>query len=75
MNGNMKDFEAKVIQAVEGDLVAADDGFFVYWPTGQVRGYFTAEALRAIANHLDKINAPWQEQIKRYYADKRYEQE
>lgn len=55
----------RLIEAVirEGAIVQADDGYYVYWPSDFTRGFLTSHMLRVIADHLDTINKPWDDQI------------
>ncbi len=39
------------------------DGYFYYWPE-KLSGAWEAHILRAIADKLDEINKPWDEQIR-----------
>ena len=49
-----------------GEVISGDDGFFAFWP--ELRGgFWEAHVLRAIADNLDKINAPWEKQIEAYF--------
>lgn len=43
------------------DLIMADDGYYVYWPTGN--GYIPAYLLHEIADTLDAMNAEWHAKI------------
>ncbi|EPR09803.1 hypothetical protein M527_06655 [Sphingobium indicum IP26] len=42
----------------EGEFVAGDDGYMVYWPKG-CHGAFNAWTLRLFADELDRRNADW----------------
>lgn len=41
------------------DWVCGDDGYWVYWPEAKNMGAYSAWHLRAIADHLDALNAEW----------------
>lgn len=56
----------KVRAVVTEDLVTGDDGFKVYWPS-TAKGYLTAYDLRVVADYLDELNAPWQQQMDEYF--------
>lgn len=57
--GEVSKFLEKV--AERGEFHTLEDGFFYYWPSQT--GAISAEQLRAIADHLDKLNSEWQEQL------------
>lgn len=48
-------------------IMPLEDGFYYWWPTHGV-GALTSNNLREIADLLDDINEPWEEQIKEYFA-------
>jgi hypothetical protein len=50
-----------------GDIVAGDDGFYVYWPTRNTMGAVDAHQLRILADELDRMNAPWQAEIDKFF--------
>lgn len=50
----------------EKDVFADVDGYFYYWVEG--RGSLSAASLREIADHLDQINKPWDEQVNKMMA-------
>ena len=60
----MTDITAR-IQA--DDIITGDDGFAVYWPERWVHGAFSAHDLRAIADELDRRNAPWAAEVEAYF--------
>lgn len=51
------------ISKERGDFVCGDDGYFVYWPTGNRHGALDAIHLRWLAEELDKMNAAWDAQV------------
>lgn len=61
--------DAVVIMAVQtrGEIVTDCDGFAYWWPTPN-KGHYAAHHLRAIADHLDKVNEDWQREIDKYFA-------
>lgn len=52
----------------DGDLVTGDDGFVLYWPEGR-KGALNAVALRALADELDRRNAPHQAQLDKFFEE------
>lgn len=48
------------------DIIPGDDGFYVFWPD-RFTGAFSAANLRAIADRLDELNAPWEKEINDYF--------
>lgn len=59
----------RVIQQAHerGDFVTGEDGFFVYWPT-PLHGALNEWVLRAIADELERLNAPWVAKLDEYFA-------
>ena len=45
-----------------GAFVIQDDGYFGFYPD-DLKGYWSSNALRLIADKLDEINAAWDEYI------------
>lgn len=39
------------------------DGFYNYWEDENLTGYWNSQTLRAIADKLDEVNKPFQEEI------------
>jgi hypothetical protein len=59
----MKEQHPAIVSAIKRDEIVKDvDGYFYWWPSKP--GYVDAAALRAIAAHLDKINADWDKQVR-----------
>lgn len=46
------------------DIIAGDDGDYVFWPT-EIRGYHTSHELRILADILDDRNKAWDETVRR----------
>lgn len=57
-----KDFIALLYK--DNEILCDDSGFYQFWPVWG-KGYYTSYLLRAIADELDRKNAPWQAQIER----------
>lgn len=56
-----------------GDLLIKEDGFYGFWP--ELRGgYWDSYVLREIADTLDELNAPWQKEIEKYFAEQEKEE-
>lgn len=53
---------ARVVEVTKPDIVAGDDGLFVFWPTSN-KGALTARDLRIIADELDRGNAGWADKL------------
>ena len=51
------------------EFVAGDDGYYVYWPESATGGAYSAHMLREIANHLDTLNADWDAQVQKHFAE------
>jgi hypothetical protein len=45
-----------------GDIAQDDSGYYVYWPQ-DMQGYLASHHLRWIAEHLDELNAQWDQQV------------
>jgi hypothetical protein len=52
----------RLMKRIKADFVTGDDGFKLYWPDTFKGGGFNSWLLRAIADELDKVNEPWQNQ-------------
>lgn len=51
-----------------GDLVVNDDGFWVLFFSNERKGYFESYALRLIADKMEEMNKPWQDNINEYFS-------
>lgn len=49
-----------------GEILMKEDGFYDFYPELK-GGYWDSALLHEIANLLDKMNAPWEEEINRYF--------
>lgn len=61
---------ARLILLVEEreDFVRDVDGY-VYFAPNRANGHLSASMLRALADELDRRNAPWDAQINQYFAE------
>lgn len=65
-----EEYKARLLELAEPDIVVGDDGFAVWWPAWGVRGgSLSAEALRIIADELDRRNATWAAELDRYFEE------
>lgn len=46
-----------------GDIIQKEDGYYDFWPADHNGGYWAAYVLRAIADVVDELNEPWDQQI------------
>ncbi len=58
---------ARLIHIAMKDIVTDVDGYRVWWPTSN-QGGFPAWALRAIADELDRLNRPMDDEIAAFFA-------
>lgn len=70
----MRDFRELVLETVEEDLVRGDDGYYVLLPV-RYDGSFGPQALRIIADELDRRNEGWHAQVVAYLDAQREEEE
>ena len=52
-----------------GEFIQDVDGYFYFW-LNKNDGCWSAHHLREIADELDKINKPWNDEIDSYFAKK-----
>lgn len=65
----MTDVNRLVQMASEnGDFVTGDDGFVFFWPKG-CNGGLSEWMLRALADEIERRNAPWAAQLEQYWRD------
>ena len=50
-----------------GTILAKDDGYYDFWPLDYHGGYWPSHLMRAIADKLDEMNAPWEKEIDTYF--------
>lgn len=53
-----------------GDLVYLEDGFYHYFPINYKSSCISSWVLKDIANKLDELNKPYEEEIKKYFNSK-----
>jgi len=61
-----EDYKKHILSCVEDDLNYSDDGYYHYFGSGH--GYLSADALRIIADELDRRNEDWDKQMKEHSA-------
>jgi|CXWL01.1.fsa_nt_gi hypothetical protein len=59
MSRGTEEFRIVDIALRRKDIVCGDDGYYVYWPEDRNVGAIAAWELRAIADHLDRMNMAW----------------
>ena len=47
------------------EFIQLEDGFWYWWPS--VKGAVPSHQLLAIAEELDRRNAPWEREIEKYF--------
>lgn len=52
-----------------GELSKSEDGYFYWWPNYFRQGCWPSDVLREIAQLLEVLNHPWDEQIKKEFGD------
>jgi hypothetical protein len=50
-----------------GQLIVGDDGFWVYWPDSKRQGFWASHMMRALADAMDELNKPWEDEINKYF--------
>jgi hypothetical protein len=60
------EWRRRMLEFCEPDIVTADDGYKVFWPTKN-NGYYGAYLLRIIADELDKRNEQWDLEVAAYH--------
>lgn len=66
MNEKDEKYAERIIECISKDIVQDVDGYYYFWPSAN-RGHFSEYALRVIANHLEKLNKPWDNQVNEYF--------
>lgn len=55
------------ISRERGDFVMGDDGYYVFWPKEHTMGALASYHLRWLADELDRINKPWDDQVQAFF--------
>lgn len=50
-----------------GELIMDVDGYFYFWPN-RSDGLWSSHIMRSIANKLDDINKPWNDEINDFFS-------
>jgi hypothetical protein len=68
MSETKEQYAKRIIEHVDKnhDFVYGDDGYCIYW-VSQTGGGLTADALRVIADELDRRNADWDANVQQYF--------
>lgn len=63
--------KARLISTCEKrrEFVTFEDGYVYFWPGNCMHGALPAWALRALADELDRRNAPWDALIEQYHRE------
>jgi hypothetical protein len=48
-----------------GELIMDVDGYYYFWPSND--GCWPSYIMRSIANKLDDINKPWNDEVTEYF--------
>lgn len=54
-----------------GEIEAQDDGFYAFYP--KTTGYWTSHNLRNVADLLDTMNRPWEQELTAYFTKDRHD--
>lgn len=59
--------KARILEftAERKEIMRADDGYYVWWPSREYGGYHDAHSLRILAEILDEKNKDWDEHVRR----------
>lgn len=52
-----------------GDLFQKEDGYYDWWPPKSNGGCWPSYILRQIADKLDELNKPWDDEINKYFEE------
>lgn len=58
-------FNGKVLGEAERDV----DGFYYWWPNKDLQGCTSSWVMRAIADHLDALNKPYEDHLSEYFSE------
>jgi hypothetical protein len=62
LGGYIVSYENRVVL---GHLLMKEDGFYDFWP--EIGGFWPAYLLRAIADKMDEMNAPFDKELEAYF--------
>ena len=63
---NSQKFEVLTLNnMLVGSLIMDVDGYFYFWPSND--GCWPSHIMHSIANKLDEINKPWNDEINDYF--------
>jgi hypothetical protein len=68
MSGKTEEYKERIISCIREDIIQDVDGYYYFWPS-EGGGYFSEFVLRTIADHLEELNKPWDNEINQYFAD------
>lgn len=49
-----------------GEYILDADGYYYFWENPNLKGSWNSNALRVIADEMDKLNKEWDEHITKY---------
>ena len=50
-----------------GEYVLDADGYYYFWENPNLKGSWNSNALRVIADEMDKLNKEWDEHLQKYF--------
>ena len=68
-------FNAKINGKHIGDIYREVDGFYYFEPLPKISGCFSEELLGALLFELQQLNAPWKENIRKYFENESSKQQ
>lgn len=66
MTESNEEYRARIIKTIKDDIIQDVDGYYYFWPA-EGGGYFNEFTLRVIADHLEELNKPWDDEINKYF--------
>lgn len=51
-----------------GEILPKEDGYFDFWPDLN-GGYWPSYMLRTIADKIDELNKPWNDEVNKYFEE------
>lgn len=52
-----------------GEFIRDVDGYYHYWPNPSLKGSWNSNALRLIADELDRVNKEWDTHVIKHLTD------